>query len=221
MQDYTLEPQDTRHRRRASGGPRGAFQPTPCEAETVLVTGATGTVGSVVTRVLAENGVAVRALSRRGLSPDPGAKGIDARAVDLRDAQAVAEALTGVQRVFLATPMEEDIAAVAARLLRQSPPVTGVFDLTGPEAPSNHDVAAVLSRVLGRPVDYLDTPPGETRATLHAAGLSPWLTDIVMELYEWSARGGAARASAQLSELLGRPPITSQRFATDHADAFR
>ncbi len=60
------------------------------EAETVLVTGATGTVGSVVARVLAENGVAVRAVSRRGLSPDPGAKGIDARAVALRDAQAVA-----------------------------------------------------------------------------------------------------------------------------------
>jgi uncharacterized protein YbjT (DUF2867 family) len=286
------------------------------EAETVLVTGATGTVGSVLARLLAGNGVPVRAVSRRGLSPDPEAKGIDARVVDLRDRQAVAEALTGVQRVFLATPLEEDmaavaarvveqacragvrqivrlsafgagggdtrlaalhtqteeclrgsgipwvslrpnafmqntindfadsirrhncfrapqgggrvsvidardIAAVAARLLTQSPPITGCFDLTGPEALSNHDIAAVLSRMLGRPVDYLDTPPGETRATLRAAGLSPWLTDIVMELYELSARGGAARVSAQVSELLGRPPIAFRQFAAEHADAFR
>ncbi len=34
-------------------------------------------------------------------------------------------------------------------------------------------------------------------------------------------RRGAARVSAQLSELLGRPPITFQQFATDHTDAFR
>ncbi len=286
------------------------------EAGTVLVTGATGTVGRVLARLLAENGVAVRAVSRRGLSPDPKAKGIDARAVDLRDRQAVVAALTGVQRVFLATPLEEDmvavaarvveqacragvrqvvrlsafgagggdtrlaaihaqteeclrgsgipwvslrpnafmqniinnfadsirrhgsfrapqgdgrvsiidardIAAVAARLLTQSPPVTGCFDLTGPQALSNHDIAGVLSRVLGHSVDYLDTPPGETRATLRAAGLSPWLTDIVMELYELSARGGAARVSAQVSEVLGRPPIAFRQFAAEHADAFR
>ena len=286
------------------------------EAETVLVTGATGTVGGVLARLLAHNGVAVRAVSRRGLSPDPKAKGIDARAVDLRDRQAVAAALTGVQRVFLATPLEEDmaavaarvveqacragvrqvvrlsafgagggatrlaaihtqteeclrgsgipwvclrpnafmqniinnfadsirrqssfrapqgdgrvsvidardIAAVAARMLTQSPPTIGCFDLTGPEALSNHDIAGVLTRVLGRPIDYLDTPPGGTRAALRAAGLSRWLTDIVMELYELSARGGAARVSSQVSELLGRPPIAFRQFAADHADAFR
>jgi uncharacterized protein YbjT (DUF2867 family) len=286
------------------------------EVGTVLVTGATGTVGSVLARLLAENGISVRAVSRRGLSPDPKAKGIDARAVDLREPQAVAEALTGVQRLFLATPLEEDMAAVAARvveqacragvrqvvrlsafgagggatrlaaiheeteecllrsglswaslrpnafmqntigdfagsirrhssfrapqgggrvsvidardiaavaaqLLTRSPPATGCFDLTGPEALSNYDIAGVLTRVLGRPIDYLDTPPGETRATLLAAGLSRWLTDIVMELHELSARGGAARVSSQVSELLGRPPIAFRQFAADHADAFR
>ena len=283
---------------------------------TVLVTGATGTVGSVLARLLAENGTSVRAVSRRGLSPDPKAKGIDARAVDLREPQAVAAALTGVQRLFLATPLEEDmaavaarvveqarragvrqvvrlsafgagggatrlaaihaqteeclrrsglawvslrpnafmqntigefagsirrhsrfhapqgdgrvsvidardVAAVAARLLTQSPPTTGCFDLTGPEALSNHDIASLLTQALGHPVDYLDTPPGETRATLLAAGVSRWLTDIVMELYELSARGGAARVSSQVSELLGRPPIAFRQFAADHADAFR
>ena len=93
-------------------------------AETVLVTGATGTVGSVLARLLAHNGVAVRAVSRRRLSPDAKAKGIGAR-------------------------------------------------------------------------------------------------DIVMELYELSARGGAARVSEQVSELLGRPPIAFRRFAADHTDAFR
>lgn len=82
-------------------------------------------------------------------------------------------------------------------------------------------MAGVLSRVLGHSVDYLDTPSGETRATLLAAGVSPWLTDIVMELYESSARGGAARVSAQVSELLGRPPIAFRQFAAGHADAFR
>ena len=88
MQDYTFKPQVTRHRRRAFGAMR--------DVGTVLVTGATGTVGSTLVSLLAARGVAVRALSRRGLPPDAMAKGIDVAKVDLRDAQSTADALSGV-----------------------------------------------------------------------------------------------------------------------------
>ena len=114
-----------------------------------------------------------------------------------------------------------DVAAVAARVLTQSPPVSGCFDLTGPEALSNHDIAALLGRVLGREIRYIDTEPGETRATLLAQGLSPWLTDIIMELYDLSSRDGAARVSPDVETLLGRGPTLFEVFAADCAFHFR
>ena len=277
-------------------------------AGTVLVTGATGTVGGALVSLLANQGVAVRAVSRAGLAPDDVAGRVDATRVDLRDPRGVAEVLAGVDRLFLATPLEEDmagvaarvveqacqagvrqvvrlsafgagggastrlaaihehteeclrrtgipwvflrpnafmqntighfadsirrygsfrapqgngrvsavdardVAAVAARVLTQSPPVSGCFDLTGPEALSNHDIAAILGRVLGREIHYLDTEPGETRATLLAQGLSVWLTDIVMELYDLSSRGGAARVSPDVAAVLGRAPTSFERL---------
>jgi uncharacterized protein YbjT (DUF2867 family) len=284
---------------------------------TVLVTAATGTVGSVLVGMLAERGVPVRAASRRVQSSRDAAPEIEALRVDLREPASLEAALDGVERLFLAMPLEEDmaavaaraveqachagvrqvvrlsafgagggaatrlaavhgeteaclrrsglpwvslrpnafmqntvgqfgesihrwgsfracqgsgrvsvidardVAAVAARMLTQSPPPTGCFDLTGPEALSNDDIARVLGQVLGRDIRYVDTEPGETRATLLARGLSPWLTDIVMELYDLSARGGAARVTSDVTDLLGRAATSFEAFAADYADAFR
>jgi len=286
------------------------------KAGCVLITAATGTVGSTLVRLLADNGTPVRALSRR---PPPSAKVMDAVetvVADLRDADAMARALVGVERLFLATPLEKgmaavaarvaeqacragvrqvvrlsafgagdgtptrlgaihgqteecirrltvpwvflrpnafmqntvaqfadsirrfaslrapqgegrvsaidarDVAAVAARVLSQDPTGSGCFELTGAQALSNHDIAAVFTRVLGRDIRYVDTQAGETRAMLLEQGMSEWLTDIIMELYALSARNGAARVSPDVENLLGRPPVSFECFATDYAETF-
>jgi len=279
----------------------------------VLVCAATGTVGSVLVRLLADNGVRVRALSRHAANMD----GIESVSADLRDAHAVAKALVGVERLFLATPLEEDMAAVAARVAEQAcragvqqvvrlsaygagdgaatrlgaihaqtedhlcglpmpavllrpnafmqntlaqfaagtrashelrapqgagrvsiidardiaavaahvltrePPCSGCYELTGPQALSNYDIAAVLGRALGRDIRYIDTEPDEMRSALRDQGLSPWLTDIIMELFDLSARGAAARISADVERLLGRAPTGFERFVADYAAALR
>jgi dihydroflavonol-4-reductase len=66
-----------------------------------LVTGASGFVGSAVTRKLAERGLAVRALVRRG-SPREHLAGLDIEFVtgDLRDAASVRAAMAGARYVF-------------------------------------------------------------------------------------------------------------------------
>ncbi len=287
------------------------------DSETVLVTGATGTVGRALVPLLAGAGARVLAASRRGLPLHDKLEGVTTRCLDLRDPASVAAALERVDRLFLATPLEQDmavvatrlvkqarsarvaqivrlsalgagggaatrlaavhdateaalresgiafvclrpnafmqnivgqfagdirksnsfhapqgngrvssidardVAAVAARVLTQPPPPSGYFDLTGPAALSNYDIAAVLSRVLGREIQYVDTQPGETRAALHAHGLSPWLIDIVMELYDLSARGGAAFVTPDVERLLGRTATSFEVFAADYAEAFR
>ena len=114
-----------------------------------------------------------------------------------------------------------DVAAVAAAALVDERHVGQVYELTGPAAISNHEVAEQLSSVLGRRIDYVDVTRDAARDALRGQGMHPWLVDVVMELYAMSAAGGAERVSPAVEAVLGRPATSFAQFAADHADAFR
>jgi hypothetical protein len=44
---------------------------------------------------------------------------------------------------------------------------------------------------------------------------------MVMELYDMSARGGAARVTTKVEEFLGRAPTSFETFAARNAGEFR
>ncbi|MCG3751840.1 MULTISPECIES: SDR family oxidoreductase [Amycolatopsis] len=73
--------------------------------DTVLVTGATGTVGSALIPALQARGSAVRAMTR-GRPVD----GVETVVADLRDPASLAVALKGVDAVFLNSPSAPDAA---------------------------------------------------------------------------------------------------------------
>lgn len=79
---------------------------------TVLVTGATGTVGSALVPALQTRGVAVRAMVR---NPDRAVPGVDNVVADLNDPTSVAAALDGVDAAFLNTPSVQDAAQLQIR----------------------------------------------------------------------------------------------------------
>ncbi|WP_228000517.1 SDR family oxidoreductase [Nocardia australiensis] len=79
---------------------------------TVLVTGATGTVGSALVSALQARGATVRAMTRNPDHPVPGA---DTVVADLRDPASIATALDGVDAAFLNSPSAEDAAAIQIR----------------------------------------------------------------------------------------------------------
>ncbi|WP_280413724.1 NmrA family NAD(P)-binding protein [Nocardia carnea] len=81
-------------------------------ASTVLVTGATGTVGSALVTALQGRGVTVRAMTR---NPDRTVPGTDTVVADLRDPVSIAAALDGVDAAFLNSPSAEDAAALQIR----------------------------------------------------------------------------------------------------------
>lgn len=79
---------------------------------TVLVTGATGTVGSALIPALQARGVTVRAMTR---NPDRPIPGVETVVADLRDPESVAAALKGVDAAFLNSPSAPDAAELQTR----------------------------------------------------------------------------------------------------------
>lgn len=76
---------------------------------TILVTAATGTVGSTLVPALRERGAQVRAMTRNA---EHAANDADVVVADLRDPDSVTAALYGVDAVFLNSPSTEDAAAL-------------------------------------------------------------------------------------------------------------
>jgi dihydroflavonol-4-reductase len=104
-----------RTRTRLGGG--GGAAPSSLRGARVLVTGASGFVGSAVAHAVAERGARLRVLVRRS-SPTTNLAGLDAEVVegDVRDPAAMAAALRGVRYFFhvaadyrLWAPQPEDI----------------------------------------------------------------------------------------------------------------
>lgn len=79
---------------------------------TVLVTGATGTVGSALLPAVKSRGATVRAMIRSPFKVMPGVENVVA---DLRDPEAVTAALEGVDAAFLNSPSDEDAADLQIR----------------------------------------------------------------------------------------------------------
>ncbi len=90
---------------------------------TVLVTGATGTVGSAVVGELVNRGAAVRALARKAPAAGVLPAGVEFAQADLLDPIAVERALAGVDRVFLlnaVAPEELTLALITYGLARRA-----------------------------------------------------------------------------------------------------
>jgi uncharacterized protein YbjT (DUF2867 family) len=114
-----------------------------------------------------------------------------------------------------------DIAAVAVALLTAEERTGGVYTLTGPEALSNAEAAAVLSDVVGREIRYVDIPGDAFKAGLLEAGLERWLVDDLTILNKLFAEGAEARVTDDVDRVTGRPARTFAQFVADCADAFR
>ncbi len=100
----------------------------------------------------------------------------------------------------------EDIGAVAARVLTRPGHGGMAYDLTGPAALGFDEVAATLTRHLGRPVTYRAGNPlafalGEIRH-----GTAPMMALVITALYTAQRLGKAARVTGTVEALLARPP---------------
>jgi uncharacterized protein YbjT (DUF2867 family) len=114
-----------------------------------------------------------------------------------------------------------DIGAVAARVLTEAGHEGKSYDLTGPAALGYADVAAILTRVLGRPITYVPITDEEYKRGSVAAGIPEAYADALVNLNANYREGKFARLSPDVQALLGRAPGTFEEFAEGHAAAWR
>lgn len=113
-----------------------------------------------------------------------------------------------------------DIAGVA-RVVLTEPGHTGqAYELTGPEALSVTEVAAILSAATGRTISYVDVPEEAARQAMRSLHLPDWMIDGMMELNGIIKAGYAAHITNTVQQLTGQSPRTFAEFARDYAASF-
>lgn len=114
-----------------------------------------------------------------------------------------------------------DIADMAVAVLTGTGHEGLTYELTGPESLSFHEVAATLSKVIGKPVKYVDVPPEAARQSMLQGGMPAWNATAVTELLEIFASGLAGRTTDTVERITGKKPISFEQFARDHAALLR
>jgi len=113
-----------------------------------------------------------------------------------------------------------DIGAVAAACLVEAGHRGKTYEVSGPAAIGYDEIAATLSRVLARPVSYLDVSAEAARKAMTDAGMPAWLADALGELNEQMKLGRFAAVSSAVRDVTGREPRSFEQFVRDHATSF-
>jgi uncharacterized protein YbjT (DUF2867 family) len=112
----------------------------------------------------------------------------------------------------VAAVAQDDIADAAVAVLRDPAQHAGAtYDLTGPEALTLAEVAARLSRALGREIDYRPETIEEAYASRSGYGAPDWQVEAWVSTYLAIADGSLAGVSAAIPELTGHPARTLEQ----------
>lgn len=114
-----------------------------------------------------------------------------------------------------------DIAAVAAEVFTQAGHAGQGYTLTGSEALTYSEAAEILSAAAGREIRYVAVDDAAFREALSSAGWLPPQVEMMSGLFHMVRQGWVAAVSPTVGEVLGREPISLQRYAQDHADAWK
>ncbi|MFF4507493.1 NmrA family NAD(P)-binding protein [Streptomyces sp. NPDC001401] len=114
----------------------------------------------------------------------------------------------------------DDIAAVAVRTLTDDRPPNSDLVLTGPEALSHDDIAAIVTEVTGRPVVHRNLTYAQMRDRL-AAVVPLEFAAMLADMDRAIAGGAEDRTTDTVQRLTGRPPHSFRTVAERELQAVR
>ena len=147
----------------------------------------------------------------------------------LMAANTVALGCPGCKQGMVFMPMKEgrlgmidvrDIVDVAAKVLTEDGHEGKTYGLTGPASISFHDVAAALSKALGKEVVYVDVPLETARAAMVGMGLPEWHAEAYNEYNKAFSEGYGDFTTNDVEEITGHPARSYETFAHDFCQEF-
>ena len=114
-----------------------------------------------------------------------------------------------------------DVAAVAAKALTESERHAGkAYDISGAEALSYEDTAKILSREVGKRINYVNISENDFRQGMKEIGMDELFINSAAELFAVTRAGYSSRISPVVEEIMDRKPILFNEFARDNVRAF-
>jgi uncharacterized protein YbjT (DUF2867 family) len=115
-----------------------------------------------------------------------------------------------------------DVARVVATVLADPGPYIGaVLELTGPRSQDMTGVAEEYARALGRPVSYVDIPPGTwAEQVLARAGLGPYVDEHLLTMARLHRENRYDRATTTVQDVTGEAAESIEDFVTRQKDLF-
>ncbi|MBV9668238.1 MAG: SDR family oxidoreductase [Nitrososphaeraceae archaeon] len=117
-----------------------------------------------------------------------------------------------------------DIAAVAVQALSKNGTanhIRKVYDITGGEAISYGQAAEILSKEIGKKVNYVNISDEDARKGMKDMGADEWTINSMIELFGITRAGYLSEISSAVEQVTGNKPITFSQFAREYAIAFK
>lgn len=115
----------------------------------------------------------------------------------------------------------EDVAAVAATTLADPASHAGAaYSLTGPQALTVAEAAALISEATGQAITHLDLDRDAWIAGAIANGVPPEYEAVLRPLTETVESGNGSRPNGIVEQITGTPPRTFRDFARKNAAAW-
>jgi uncharacterized protein YbjT (DUF2867 family) len=115
-----------------------------------------------------------------------------------------------------------DIAAVAVKSLINDNQQKGrTYNITGGEALSYGQAAEILSKAVGKKINYVNVTDQDARNGMKDMSMDEWTIKSMIELFEITRAGYVSEISPIVEQVTGNKPITFSQFANDYAGSFK
>ncbi len=116
-----------------------------------------------------------------------------------------------------------DIAVAAAKILSEPAAHAGrIYELNGPQAFNYTEVAALIAKVAGRPVQFVSIPEEAQRKAMLDLGMPDWQVNALLDLQRYyTVEKKGAEITPVLEQILGRSAIRMEQYVNENKDAFR
>ena len=112
-----------------------------------------------------------------------------------------------------------DVARAAAGALIDETPGNRVLTVTGPEALTNREIAAIATELTGRPIEVIDVTDADLTAGMVAAGLPQGVAELLTTFDIGQRHGVLSMVTNAVEQLWGQKPQSVRAFLTEHRAA--